>query len=84
MYLWWKHTPEEEVSFEKPSCSLYLERKETVTAPGSFLVIFLHYQYTSLNVTKITLVPSKLIVIKAFLKCIVQLKDIGETESRII
>lgn len=55
-----------------------------VTAPGSFLVIFLHYQYTPLNVTKVTLLPSKLTVIKAFLKLIVQLTDIGETESGII
>lgn len=55
-----------------------------VTAPGSFLIIFLCYQYSPLNITKITLVPSKLIMIKAFLKCIVQLKYIGEKESRII
>lgn len=38
-------------------------------------IVLLNYLYTPLNVTKITLVPSKLLMIKAFLICIVQLKD---------
>lgn len=45
--------------------------------------VFLNYLYTPLNVTKITLGPSKLIMATAFLKCTVQLKGTENWKNRI-
>lgn len=44
---------------------------------------FLKLSVSPINVTEITLVPSKLIMVKAFLKCMVRLKDTENWGNRI-